>query len=46
MTKEEFIQFLRENLRVTTDKNDYTSSVRVSLWLDDEELSCDWIDLA
>ena len=46
MTKEELIQFLRENLRVTTDKNDYTSSVRVSLWLGDEELSCDWIDLA
>lgn len=45
MTKEELIQFLRENLHVTTRVDGYSGSVKISLRLGDEELSCDWIDL-
>lgn len=47
MAQEELIQFLKENLRIKIDTNDYweTTELCISLYLGDEILSCDYVSV-
>lgn len=47
MTKEELIKFLKENLKIKVKTEDYweTIEVCVSLYIGEEQISCDYFSI-